>query len=498
MDQIFGMMNLVNKLALKTIWIIVGLFVLSFSLIAQLGDCPPTYDVQYFLHLAHTRTGANPLLDPEVELIDFSYFDMLWLGGDLALATSEDDSIMLHVDSVFHLGNETTLWSLGNHDYADLNRIQNFTHRNAFYASYQNNITFLVLDTQDSLSNITGDQLELFKSVTDTIQESTHLIILHHKLIWMYGNPDLEPIIGSVANGGLGPGACFSCIHPNNFYSHIYPELLEVEKRGIEVICVAGDIGFRRSEFQHTTEEGIQFLASGIEAGKTNNKALLFIHNSTLGTLDWEYVFLTQLLTPMDKDSPVLHSVSAVPDSVFPGDVIRIIVEAEDEKSGLAEIRLDIVSLNGEQTISFSSLFEDLTQMEDGKYAIDLVLPDTAVSGIWNISAISVMDFSENGFCQHYEDSVPASFFVQSTSVSVAVKAKKVLIYPNPGTGRFHYSGISGVEIIQAIDQTGRITNVSDGSGTNLIDLSAYPQGIYFIRMITSKGHVLLERIVIH
>ncbi len=136
--------------------------------------------------------------------------------------------------------------------------------------------------------------------------------------------------------------------------------------------------------------------------------------------------------------------------------------------------------------------------MEDGKYAIDLVLPDTAVSGIWNISAISVMDFSENGFCQHYEDLVPASFFVQSTSVSVAVKTKKVLIYPNPGTGRFHYSGISGVEIIQAIDQTGRITNVSDGSGTNLIDLSAYPQGIYFIRMITSKGQVLLERIVIH
>jgi len=496
LNQNHGMINLVNKLALTAIWIIVGLFVLSFSLIAQMGDCPPTYDEQYFLHLAHTRTGANPLMDPWVEEIDFSYFDMLWLGGDLALATSEDDSTMLHVDSVFHLGNETTLLALGNHDYADLDRIQKFTHRNAFYASHQNNITFLVLDTQDSLSNITGDQLELFKSVIDTIQESTHLILLHHKLIWMYGNPDLEPIIGSVANGGLG--SCFSCINPNNFYSHIYPELLEVEKRGIEVICVAGDIGFRRIEFEHITEEGIQFLASGIEAGKANNKALLFNYNSTLGTLDWEYVLLSQLLTPMDKDSPILHSVSVVHDSVFSGDVIRIIVEAEDEKSGLAEISMDIVSVTGEQTISFSSLFEDLTQMEDGKYAIDLVLPDTAVSGIWNISAISVMDFSENRFCQHYEDPVLASFFVHSTTVSVGVKTKQVLIYPNPGVGRFHYSGISGVEIIQAIDQTGRITNVSDGSGPNLFNLSGYPQGIYFIRMITGEGQVLLERIIIY
>lgn len=487
-----------NKLALTAIWIITGLFLLSLNLIAQVGECPLTFDEQYFLHLAHTRTDANPLLDSEVELIDFSYFDMLWLGGDLALATSEDDSTMMHVDSVLHLGNETTLWTLGNHDYADLDRVQNFTHRNAFYARHQNNITFLVLDTQDSLSNITGDQLELFKSVTDTIRESTHLILLHHKLIWMYGNPELEPIIGSVANGGLGPEGCFSCIHPNNFYSHIYPELLEVEKRGIEVICVAGDIGFRRSEFEHVTEEGIQFLASGIEAGKTNNKALLFKYNSTLGTLDWEYVLLSELLTPMDKDSPVLHSVFVDQDSVFRGDIIRILVEVEDEMSGLAEISMDMVSVTGEQRISFSSLFEDLTQMDDGKYAIDLVLPDSAAIGIWNISAISVLDFSENRFCQHYEDPVPASFFVQMNTLSVAVEAKQVLIYPNPGTGRFHYSGISGVDIIQAIDQTGRITNVSHGGETNIIDLSGYPEGIYIIRFITSEGQLIMERLIIH
>ena len=99
-------------------------------------------------------------MDPVVEEIDFSFFDMLLLGGDMALATSKDDTTMMHVDSVFHLDNASTLWALGNHDYSDLDRITNFTHKDAYFATHQNNITFLVLDTQDSLSNIIGDQLD--------------------------------------------------------------------------------------------------------------------------------------------------------------------------------------------------------------------------------------------------------------------------------------------------------------------------------------------------
>jgi len=46
-------------------------------------------------------------------------------------------------------------------------------------------------------------QYDLVKKVTDSISESTHLILLMHKLIWLDGNPELSTY-SDISNGGLG------------------------------------------------------------------------------------------------------------------------------------------------------------------------------------------------------------------------------------------------------------------------------------------------------
>ena len=250
-------------------------------------------DYNSYLHLSHTRTGANPYMDEMVDAIDYSKYEMLLLGGDLAFSTSLDDETMSHIDSIFDLSNPNTLWSLGNHDYSDLLRVQEFTDRLPYYAHHKDGITFIVLDTQDSLSNIIGEQKILFENVVDTLEKSSHLILLHHKLIWMYGNSDLEPNISLVSNGGLGD--CFYCLNPNNFYTDIYPSLVEVKQKGIEVICIGGDIGSKTDKFEYTSQEGIYFLASGIKAGESDNKALLFEHDVSNNYLTWEYKLIIDL-----------------------------------------------------------------------------------------------------------------------------------------------------------------------------------------------------------
>jgi len=246
-----------------------------------------------YIHVSHTRTAANPYMDSVIESIDYQKFDMVWLGGDLAYLTSQDDETMSHIDSILDLGSFNTLWSLGNHDYSDLDRIQSFTNRPLYYSYNNDGITYIVLDTQDSLSNVVGFQKELFDYVVDTISKSSHLVIIHHKLIWMYNNPDLEPQIDSIPNGGFGD--CFYCINPNNFYTDLYPKLVEVKRRGIEVICIGGDIGFNTKEFQYTTKEGIHLLASGIATGSIGNKALIFNHDITNKRLIWEYKLISEL-----------------------------------------------------------------------------------------------------------------------------------------------------------------------------------------------------------
>lgn len=246
-----------------------------------------------YLHLSHTRTGVNPHMDEMVEAIDYSKYEMLLLGGDLAFSTSLDDETMSHIDSIFDLSNPNTLWSLGNHDYSSLPRIESFTNRAPYYAHHKDGITYIMLDTQDSLSNIIGEQKSFLYSVLDTLEKSSHFIIIHHKLIWMYGNSDLESEISSISNGNLGD--CFWCLNPNNFYSDIYPKLVELKQNGIKVICVAGDIGFKINTFEYTTQEGIYFLASGINYENDDNMGLLFNHDLKNKHLTWEYKLLKDL-----------------------------------------------------------------------------------------------------------------------------------------------------------------------------------------------------------
>lgn len=273
-----------------------GVLLLSILLLSSCKKDPvvPTQSTsKKILSLGHTRTGEDFELDEEVAQIDFTQYELLLLGGDLSVASSKDEAVMDWLDKVFDLGNENTLWALGNHDYKNPELIPPFTNRPLFYAHSWKNITFLVLDTQENLSNITQPQLDLIDSVIDTLSETRYLVVLHHKLIWLQGNPEFQDQISEIANGQAGD--CGYCTNPNNFYEAVYPRLLEVRNKGIEVICLGGDIGFQVKSFEHQTNDGIWFLASGINAFEGDNLGLLFEYDEMMGTLKWNFRALSEL-----------------------------------------------------------------------------------------------------------------------------------------------------------------------------------------------------------
>ena len=273
--------------------IIKSLFIFSIILLISCNKDRTIGPHKCYLHLSHTRNNSNLFLNDISKIIDFNRFDMLWLGGDLAPSTSSNNMTMDMINNIYNIEDRNTLWSLGNHDYSDVERIENYTKRPPFYASYQNRITFIVLDTQDSLSNIVNHQKDFLFEVLDTIQQSKHLIILHHKLIWMYNHDVLESQISSISNADLGN--CFNCINPNNFYPDIYPKLVNIKNRGIQVYCIGGDIGYQSKEFEYLTNEGIYFLASGINSKVDNNKAILFYHELQNNNLTWSFELLEDL-----------------------------------------------------------------------------------------------------------------------------------------------------------------------------------------------------------
>lgn len=274
-----------------------NIYFLSFALLALIGcrkdalEESPSH--QKILHIAHTRSVVEGEINEKLSEIDYEPYDVLCLGGDIDLHTSKDEKTMQAWDNLFHFDRKNTLWSLGNHDITDRELIKKYTNRPSYYFWTYQSLNFLVLDDQINNSNIIGNQLELLKTIADTISNASHFIVLTHRLLWIPQNTNLEPFIDSIPNGGSGN--CGFCTKENNFYKDVYPILLKINNKGIEVICIAGDLGIKTNQFEYQTNEGVHFLASGLNVHTDNNKVLLMEYRLEERTLNWWFENLDNL-----------------------------------------------------------------------------------------------------------------------------------------------------------------------------------------------------------
>jgi len=250
----------------------------------------------HYLHLAHTRlpTSEPNKVDPRVEKIDFNKLDLLMLGGDLTISTTKDVETINYVDSLFDLGNPDVLWAVGNHDKKNLSYVDEVTKRPTNYVCHKNGITFLVLNTQNKIDwkcNFDESQLQLINQVADTISVSSHLIVLTHNLVWLLGHPELRAHtdMNNLFNWTSNKG-----VWESNWKEKILPRLQDVYWKGINVICLAGDIGNNARTFEFHAADGITYLASGIKPENEDVKILLFRHEPP--ELFWEFVKLEEFL----------------------------------------------------------------------------------------------------------------------------------------------------------------------------------------------------------
>jgi len=266
------------------------LFVL---LLISCGEKTTTSDKEYLLHVAHTRLfdTINQKIDPLLEELDYGTFSTILLGGDITEETSKKESTLQYVDSIFDLDSQQTLWALGNHDNENLEWVEKYTKRPYTYSYHRNGITYVVLYTQedeDWKCHITGDQLNMIQNVCDTISESSHLIVMTHKLVWIMNNPELKQHQGQ----SYYDWSCNYRIHKTNWNDDILPRLRTVQNRGTKVICLAGDIGNNVKTFEEQTQDSIVYLASGIQSGNEQSQVLIFEHNPKEKRLVWNFANL--------------------------------------------------------------------------------------------------------------------------------------------------------------------------------------------------------------
>lgn len=258
--------------------------------------------------------------DYRLEKIELDTFDQIWLGGDLVENLFHHPQNIEFVDSFFQVGKSTTHWAIGNHDVLDqkgvFSGIENRTNRKTYSTSHQNGITMLVLNTtefsfpayqnQPHECELLDAQINLIKAVTDTIQNSSHLVILHHHALLTNEIAEQKIKVEEVFNI-YTPDFNIACEERGTFSELVYPRLQEVQKRGVQVILVGGDTGLRVKEFYFKTKDGILFLGSGLNnsAGTdfrpdyfnpAPDKILIFKHQPEIRKLEWKFRLLDEMV----------------------------------------------------------------------------------------------------------------------------------------------------------------------------------------------------------
>jgi hypothetical protein len=82
------------------------------------------------------------------------------------------------------------------------------------------------------------------------------------------------------------------------------------------------------------------------------------------------------------------------------------------------------------------------------------------------------------------------------TSVEEIVQAEFDLIYPNPSTGMVTIKNAEANSTLQILDLSGKeVFNQSLYSGTQKVNLSALPSGLYIFKLLEHKGQIRTGRI---
>ncbi len=275
----------------------------------------PIEEKPEYIFLGHIYNKENRI-DPRLELIDYQTYKGVWLGGDLCSETTRERATLDYLDDIFDLASEDTHWAVGNHDVrnGNLDWIKETTGRDLFYTTTKDDLTIAVLDTnmghvvgRDASCEERSKQAEILQTLVDTLSTSSHLILLTHWVVW--GQVDATIPCDEIANNCIN-GFQFLCGDGSSrFPPFIYDQLIELEKRGIEVIVISGDGGIFTKSFEHQTPEGIDFLISGIfstldrdnpptsvEVNLNPDSVLIFNHNVVERQLDWEFVRLDDLV----------------------------------------------------------------------------------------------------------------------------------------------------------------------------------------------------------
>lgn len=271
----------INSIDVKISHRLFSIFLLLF-LLTPLKQVVSQNNIKEYIFIGHSAQSGSPnSIDYRAEALDFEKYTGVWLGGDVCTTTLLKKSTTHYLDSLFNLGNPESHWTLGNHDWriGNIEWYEEITGRPTYYAYSSNGLTRIIMNTNLVPTNceMLDEQYEMISNVCDTITESSYLILIVHHGLWR-GVPSIPAPI-NVGHSDLVYWNS-NCYDVNStFLNSIYPKLIEVKARGIEVYYLYGDMGAQRKKFNVISDDSIHFIGCGLHSNDPADNVLIFTYD---------------------------------------------------------------------------------------------------------------------------------------------------------------------------------------------------------------------------
>jgi hypothetical protein len=274
-------------------------FVLALLVMLSCNRSPEPEQIIFLGH-PYDWQSEGKRIDPRLEKIPYDTFDMVWLGGDVCGRLTQDSATLLYLDSLFSFKNGNIHWAWGNHDlvYGNQEYLEEVTGKPGFYFSRKGSLGIMVLNT--NLFYFPGGkipperclakdaQLAMIRTLVDTVENLSHLVVLHHHSI----------LSDTLSGFTIRPDSFFNASHPEywvscsdkgTFTSVMYPIFKKIKEKGVEVVFIGGDVGMHAKRFEYQNPDGIWFLGSGIN----NSVDKRYLPDYVWTTAPDEILFLT-------------------------------------------------------------------------------------------------------------------------------------------------------------------------------------------------------------
>ena len=192
------------------------------------------------------------------------------------------------------------------------------------------------------------------------------------------------------------------------------------------------------------------------------------------------YILSVTSTTP-DTTPPTFSGIEFSPSSATNGEVVSVIIDANDDVSGIDRIQIDILNPEGGQQITVFKSLSSWTDLGNNRYSSDITINEFAISGDWYVSAVYIHDIAGNMFYESFTSTnSPYILSVSETASIINVKQQKIILYPNPTTSIVTLQGDKQFDIEVYTLQGKKVMTLTGNS----IDMSHLSSATYIVKAL--------------